>query len=240
MLAVDGVVLLPQGALWLPAEGTLVVADLHVGYEEAARARGDALPPGPARGELVARAVQAVSGLSVTSPRSTRVQRIVVNGDVKHARAPLLAQGTAVRALDAQLRELAEVVYVRGNHDAGLEAILPHAAVVDRLQVGPWLVAHGHEPIGAGPAIVGHEHPTIVLRDPVGARVKARAFLRLADTWVLPALSPWASGVPVLARGFAGPRLAARDPRDADAYVLGEAEVLPFGRLRALARAGFA
>lgn len=238
VLAVDDVVLLPQGALLVPEAGALVVADLHVGYEDAARAAGAGLPRGPSPAEAIEAAFRMVSDSSVTDRGQERIRKIIVNGDAKHAHAPLLAQARALRALHARLSALAPVVYVRGNHDAGLERILPDADVCEEARAGRYRIVHGHAGSARGARILGHEHPAVVLRDAVGARMKLRAFLRAGNAWVLPALSPWASGVDVLASGFSGPSLRARDPRDARAYVLADGDVLDFGPLAAAARAG--
>lgn len=242
MLAVGDVVLLAPGALLVPGEATLIVADLHLGFE-ATGLPGTVLP----RVELVAERVEEaldradhhMPALTETSSTSSRVRRIVVNGDVKHGAAPLLAQTEAVRAFDARLAARAPIVYVRGNHDTRLELALPHAHIVPHLRVGRYTIAHGHERVD-GPAIVGHEHPIVRLRDEVGNRLRYPAILRLGDRWILPALSPWAAGVDPLRDGLHGPSFADGDPADAEAWAVAEGEVLPLGRLRALRRAGLA
>lgn len=238
VLAVDDVVLFPQGALLVPEAGALVVADLHVGYEDAARAAGAGLPRGPSPAEAIEAAFRSVSDQSMTNSKQERITQIIVNGDAKHANAPVLAQARALRALHARLAALAPVVYVRGNHDPGLERILPDADVRDEARAGRYRIVHGHAGKARGARILGHEHPAVILRDLVGARMKARAFLRVGGAWVLPALSPWASGVDVLTSGFSGPSLRGVNPQDAHAFVLADGEVLDFGPLAAAARAG--
>ncbi|HET9011038.1 MAG TPA: hypothetical protein VFN38_04450, partial [Gemmatimonadaceae bacterium] len=77
MEVAPGLRLTGDGAAWLPAMRTLVVADVHVGYELAAQRRGGYLPPGE-RGAVVGAHLAAIMGeLAAT--------RLVVAGDLRHS-----------------------------------------------------------------------------------------------------------------------------------------------------------
>jgi metallophosphoesterase superfamily enzyme len=155
---------------------------------------------------------------------------------------------SALAELDEAVRRVpgvGPVEYVQGNHDAGLAEIVGPDRVHGSLEVGGFGIRHGHARRNCRetpqPAIFGHEHPTLSLRTAVGARMRFPAFLKVEESWILPALSPWASGVNIAAaRAFHGPELASHDPADADAYVVGPDAILPFGRVRHLVRRGFA
>ena len=84
-----------NGAAWLPDVATIVVADVHVGYELAARRRGGYLPIVARGAELGERLVEMATALDAS--------RIVIAGDLRHStrdvdtaeRDELLALATA-------------------------------------------------------------------------------------------------------------------------------------------------
>jgi len=76
LLAGEPVHLLAQHALWWPAQGTLFIADLHLGKAATFRARGIPVPAGTTQGNL-----DRLSALLQGLP----VRRLVVLGDFLHA-----------------------------------------------------------------------------------------------------------------------------------------------------------
>ena len=76
LLAGEPVHLLAQHALWWPAQGTLFIADLHLGKAATFRARGIPVPAGTTQGNL-----DRLSALLLGLP----VHRLVVLGDFLHA-----------------------------------------------------------------------------------------------------------------------------------------------------------
>ncbi len=162
--------------------GTAVIADLHLGYSQARRARGDAVPlPDPARQFAPLRRAHEQAGF----------RRLVVAGD--------LFEKTFVPELHAEFRALLEglgvewVGLVPGNHD---RAAARHAALVplwpDGVTLGDWRVMHGDGAPGVGKCVIGHWHPCV--------RVEGRklpCYLVSEDCVVLPAFSRDAAGVDV-------------------------------------------
>lgn len=225
----DGLVAAAEGALWIPATRTAVLADLHVGYEAFHAARGQAVPRVEAA-ELAARLARVVARLGA--------ERVVVAGDVKHAFSRPVAGERADLARVLAGASGAEVVLVRGNHDVGLERAT-ELAVHDVFDAAPGVrVAHGHAPVLRDAwLVVGHEHPIVHLATGVGSGLVAPAFLVDAArrTVVLPALSPWAAGV-APRRRYAGAALAGADPRDARVVAVAEGDAWDFGPLRDLHR----
>jgi len=168
-------VLDPRGAAFFPDSGVLAVADLHVGYEAAERARGIALP----RLEL-----DVLTPLLDALLDEHRPDVVVVNGDFKHAfKRHVPEEARAVHAVWRRLSERARVVVIEGNHDARIRDILPDAEVATSHRAGGRVFTHGHlakhVPVEPGDGLVlGHEHPALTLRDAVGASTRVRAFLR--------------------------------------------------------------
>jgi len=110
------VMLRASGALWLEAERTLVVADLHLEKGSSYAARGQMLPPYDTR-ETLRRLAAEVAALIPAV--------IVLLGDTFHDRR----SEARLAADDAQsLRELATgrtLIWVIGNHDADGPQALP-------------------------------------------------------------------------------------------------------------------
>ena len=203
----------PSGALWLAAERTLVVADLHLEKGSAYAARGQLLPPYDTRETLARLAAEAAQLL----PR-----RIVLLGDSFHdngGEARLPAED--VRALGA-IAAVAELVWIVGNHDADGPRRLPGDVVAAARIAGLDLV---HEP-SAGPRageVAGHLHPCAKVKGRVGS-VRRRCFVTDGERLVLPAFGAFAGGLNVLDAAFAP--LFARAPL---AVALGDRRAHPVG-----------
>ena len=73
-----GLRLTGDGAAWLPGAHTIVVADVHIGYELAARRRGGYLPPLERGAGVGARLRQMASELDAT--------RVVIAGYLRHSK----------------------------------------------------------------------------------------------------------------------------------------------------------
>ena len=102
------VVMMPERALYLPEEETLLVADVHWGKAASFRASHIPMPTGSTAADL-ARLSQALL--------HSGARRLVVLGDLLHARSGrqpgTLAAVSAWRERHADI----EMVLVRGNHD---------------------------------------------------------------------------------------------------------------------------
>ncbi len=132
--------LLARRALWWPGEATLFVADVHLGKAETFRALGVPVPAGPTAATL-RRLGELVD--------DCRARRLVVLGDLLHAR-PAQAPAT-VDALRAwrRGRTALHCVLVRGNHDGRAGDPPPDLGidVVDAPSpLGPFALCH--EPAG--------------------------------------------------------------------------------------------
>jgi putative SbcD/Mre11-related phosphoesterase len=171
-----------RAAIHLPS-ATAVVADLHLGYRETRRRRGDAVPLAPVAQALAPlQAVLAGEG----------VARLIVAGDLFEAH-PAESVATQLRAWLAE-SGIELVAIVPGNHDRGLEDVPGLGPLcVQSVELGRWRIVHGDGELPAGPVVQGHEHPCVAW--PGG--VRAPCFLVGADHLVLPAYSADAAGVNV-------------------------------------------
>ncbi len=187
--------LLPGGGAYVQEEGTLLVADLHLGCEASLEHEGLSVPR-----------VQTdrVRSSLLDMVHAVRPERLVIVGDLKHNFDRNLQQewDDVSRFVDDVSEEVALEV-VRGNHDNFLGMILSRhgLSMVDEVRVGRYRVMHGHRSrIVDGPTVMAHLHPSIGLRDRVGPRVKHPCFLHhpSEDVLVLPAMSIIAGGVDVM------------------------------------------
>ena len=181
LLAGEPVHLLAQLALWWPAQGTLFIADLHLGKAATFRARGIPVPAGTTQGNL-----DRLSALLQGLP----VRRLVVLGDFLHA-AQARTPSVLAALADWRLRHAAlEVVLVRGNHDshAGDPPSALGISVVDEpWRLGPFAGCHYPQEAPACHVLAGHVHPAVVLRGPGRDALRLPCFAVHAGFTLLPA-----------------------------------------------------
>ncbi|HEY6513906.1 MAG TPA: ligase-associated DNA damage response endonuclease PdeM [Burkholderiaceae bacterium] len=153
-------VLLAERAVFLPDQGALLVADVHVGKAASFRGLGVPVPHGTTRGTL-ARLSAALAASGAT--------RLIVLGDFAHSErsfAPLTREALSVwRDAHAAL----PITLLRGNHDtrAGDPPAELRIEVIDApLRCGPYLLAHEPGQLADGYVLAGHVHPCVI----VGAR----------------------------------------------------------------------
>lgn len=193
-------VALADRGLYLADADALVVADLHVGRDEASNV---ALPLGEAA-DLRDRLAALVDRFTPAT--------VVLAGDVLHTFSGASARTRETLAdLASVCRDRgASVVPVAGNHDVAL-AEAWDGDVRDAVRLDDVVVCHGHaEPAAEAAAyVVGHDHPAVEIE---GRRhpclLYGAAQYRGADVYVLPAFTPLAGGAVVngmYASDFDGP-----------------------------------
>jgi DNA ligase-associated metallophosphoesterase len=208
-LAGEDVRLLPERALFWPRTCTLVVADMHWGKAATFRAAGIPIPGGTTSEDLA----RLDSALSRTGAR-----RLVVLGDLFHARAGRVATRTLAELRDWRERcTRLEIQLVRGNHDrhAGDPPEDLRINCVNSPAFLPPFVLR-HEPRGSteGYTLAGHLHPAVVVSGPGLQRERLPCFLVRPRVTVLPAFG-----------SFTG--MASMIPEPADrAFVVVDGEVL--------------
>lgn len=187
----------------LVVDGTLVLADLHVGKEAASVE----LPVGE-RADILGR----LEGLLARHEPAA----VVLAGDVLDAFGSVPQAATAtLHDLERTVREAgARPVVTPGNHDAMLSGVWDGATAPEHVLEGAdTVVCHGHEPptTAAGRYVVGHDHPTVAIE----GRKRACYLVgeqtvdgRAAEVVMLPAFNRLVAGVRVgnvRAGGFQSP-----------------------------------
>ncbi|MDB5040721.1 MAG: putative phosphoesterase [Candidatus Eremiobacteraeota bacterium] len=183
----EGVVALPGGFALLLASRALVCADAHLGYEDV-MGGGAALPLWSTR-EITA-AIAAAAGRHA-------VREIVFLGDAIHGAALSEGAARAIRAALESLRGLAVVTIVAGNHEGRSRGVAVLGETVESCERDGWTLLHGDKPEpAAARTMIGHLHPS--LRVGAGADGTVPAFLAASTLIVVPALTPYSSGLDVL------------------------------------------
>ena len=176
-------------AVYLPATGTLVCADLHVGRDATSEVE---LPVGE-HDDLTARFERLLDRYEPAAA--------VIAGDLLHSfdRIPSGAAAT-VRSLSALAEDRGcPVTVTPGNHDT-LLAELWNGAIDGEYVAGDCVVTHGHvtPEADADCYIVGHDHPTIEIE---GVRRPCYLYgtgqYGGAEVLMLPAFSKLPAGVVV-------------------------------------------
>jgi putative SbcD/Mre11-related phosphoesterase len=195
-----GIWLDARRAIWLEAERTLAVADLHLGYAWAHRHSGQMMP------------------LSVQEDTADRLEELVLRysprelvfvGDIVHRAVPVPSLVEELAGIVERIGALVTLRLIAGNHDDRLASLLKNLpapiALEQSWQAGPHLLVHGDDSANCidhleetstrgGRIIIGHEHPAYVLSDRVTTRLKCPCFLISKCLIVLPAFSRWAAG----------------------------------------------
>lgn len=180
-------VVLAERALWWPRRRTLCIADVHLGKAAAFRAAGVPVPESATAADL------ARLGALV---RRFDAQRLVILGDLIHARSGRI-ETTMSACADWRARHAAlDILLIRGNHDAaaGDPPAEWNIRIENEVYADPddGVVAFAHFPEAAASAdasrrvLCGHIHPAIALHGPVQS-LRAPCMWFATSVAVLPA-----------------------------------------------------
>ncbi len=209
--------------LYIRKLNSLVIGDVHIGYEEALNRRGVLIP----RFHFE----DVVSSLNYTfhllqpllkKSKKQKLGSVIINGDLKHEFGSISEQEwrEILKLLDILSERCEKIVLIKGNHDVILAPIARkrNLEVVQDYSRDGFFICHGHtvpekpEFAGAKAAIIGNEHPAVSVRD--GPRTELfKCFLkgkfRKKNLVVMPSFNPVTIGTDVLKEKFISPFLKA-------------------------------
>jgi DNA ligase-associated metallophosphoesterase len=190
-LAGERLHLLPQRALWWPAQQMLLISDLHLGKAHSFRRMGVPVPAGSGQASL-----QVLSELVQT----WRPRELVCLGDLFHsAHAHDSAPAGLLRRWRAAHAGLA-LTLVRGNHDdrAGDPPPDLDIRLVDEpWPISPFALCHHPRPIEGGYVLAGHLHPCVSLGGRARDRLRLPCFHFTDSVGVLPAFGAFTGMHPI-------------------------------------------
>lgn len=151
-------------SLYLPKYKTLIIADSHIGFEEAANKQGILIPRFQFK-DIITSMEKIL--------KKAKPETIIVNGDVKHEFGRISEQEmrNTLKFIDFLSKNCKNIILLKGNHDKVLIPIAEKRKIqaADQVILGDILIAHGHKlikiPEKVKTIIIGHEHPAVGLRE---------------------------------------------------------------------------
>ncbi len=181
-----------ERAVFIPEISAVVIADMHLGYEESLAREGIKIP------NSLERMIKRIRKIL----HEKNAEKLIILGDVKHSIGKYHRLGD-LESLDA------EIIIVKGNHDGGIESLIKAEVYPPSgFSMGDYGFIHGHswpdeEVMRKKYVLMGHIHPEISLEDSLGKKHRFPCFLvgSLTETgrekyganpriFVLPAFNP--------------------------------------------------
>lgn len=173
-----------SGALFLPEERTLVVADLHLEKGSAYAMRGVMLPPYDTTATLAALAAAILR---------LRPARVIALGDSFHDRQAEARLAPQTLAALRHMQQGRDWLWITGNHDPAVGARVGGESA-DAIVLGGVTFRHEPDPAETGYEVAGHLHPAAKLRMR-GRALRRRCFALSPRRCVMPAMGAYAGGL---------------------------------------------
>ena len=170
----------PYPATLVKTQGTrtIVVADLHLGWEMALSHEGIHVPT------QTPKLLRKILDIIV----SYKPEKLLILGDVKHtvATAETMEWHDIPDFFSALEKRVREISVIRGNHDGNLEPLLPDKVRIlpaSGVAIGDVGFFHGHRwpsptLLNCKTLVMGHVHPVVAFRDPAGFRVMRQVWVK--------------------------------------------------------------
>jgi putative SbcD/Mre11-related phosphoesterase len=159
-------------------EQVLIVSDLHIGWEVALAQEGIHVPS-----QTPKMKDKLLKLIDLYKPTS-----LLFLGDVKHTIAKIeTEEWKDIPDLFETLgKKIGDVKVVLGNHDGNLEPLLPTSVKIlppTGIALGDAGFFHGNawpapELLNCRSLVIGHVHPTVMFRDPLGLRITAQVWVK--------------------------------------------------------------
>lgn len=227
-------------ALHLEKENVLVIADTHIGYEEALNKSGFLIPK--LQFEQLGKRIEKI--LKQVASRTNKLRQVIINGDVKHEFGEISDQEwrDALKLFDVLSLYCDEIVLVRGNHDNILEPIAKkrNVRVVDYEIIDDIMIIHGDKPIPSIPSavktiIIGHEHPAVSFKQRPSDKFKCflKGKYKGKNLVVMPSFLSVPYGTNIVSDAPWSPILKETGLSEFEIFVADETEgILYFGKLK--------
>lgn len=173
-----------EGAVYWPAERSILVADLHLEKASWFARLGQMLPPYDSMATLQALASEI---------ERTRAERLYCLGDSFHDRLGCERLPGDARELLLRLTSQVDWVWIVGNHDPGF-ADHCGGRIEEECEVGGVILRHEAVVGEPRPEISGHFHPKMRL-SLKGRSVSRRCFVASATKLILPAYGALTGGL---------------------------------------------
>ncbi len=217
----NGLILDWRRAVFIKNEKVLIFSDLHIGIEETSLVGIRVQTK-----EMIDRALSLINDYEP--------KMLVLNGDLKHSFSKEITQEWHELVLFVEeitrSSALEKIIAIKGNHDFYLKNIFrkTEVEVCEYFKLSDFLILHGDKRFELETKkhflIIGDEHPSLTLRDEVGARFKLPLFLCFENLLVMPAFNKLSRGNDIR-NGFKSPYLKSLEKKDLErafAYAIEE------------------
>ncbi|MEA3430118.1 MAG: metallophosphoesterase [Nanoarchaeota archaeon] len=216
---------------------TLIISDIHMGYEEALNRQGILIP----RHQYVS----TFKRLELILNKVEGLETIIINGDLKHEFGKISETEWrhTLKILDLLSKHCKNIILIKGNHDTILDPIAKkrNLEFKEFHTINDIYICHGHvipnnsEFKIAKIIIIGHEHPAISLVD--NARVETfKCFLlgkyKKQSLIVLPSFNLVTEGTNILNEDLLSPFLK-QNLNNFNVYIVSD-KVYDFGKVKNL------
>jgi len=219
---------------------TLIISDVHIGFEEYLNAKGILVPRFQFK--------DTIDRLNILFDKlkkiKIKIEIVVINGDLKHEFGMISRQEwkETLEILDYFSSKVKEIVLIKGNHDniLGPIAKIKNIQIVDSYSIGDILIIHGNKkikiPKEIKTLIIGHEHPAITIRDKTKYE-KYKCYLlgkyERKNLLVMPSFNTLVEGTDILKEQLLSPFL--HNISRFNAYIVAD-KVYDFGTVKNLER----
>jgi uncharacterized protein len=227
--------------LYLKNNSTLIISDLHAGYEESLNKEGVFIPKSNTS-FIIARISEAIKDIR---KNKWAVSQIVLNGDVVHSFSRHSSDERYIlNKLLGFLSDYGRVFIIKGNHDKMLDKIMDKSIVntsmAEHLIIEDILITHGDildknsNSKQIKTIIIGHDHPSIILKS--GSRSERfkcilKGKYKKKTLMVMPSCNTLIEGTDILTERMQSPYID--DIMDFDVYIIGD-EIYDFGKAKNL------
>ncbi|MEB0045788.1 MULTISPECIES: ligase-associated DNA damage response endonuclease PdeM [unclassified Pseudomonas] len=208
-LAGEELWLLPEKALYWPAQQALLIADVHFGKAAAYRSLGQPVPGG-----TTASNIAVLDALLAARP----CRQLIFLGDFLHGPGSHAAETLNTLAQWRERHRDLAMTLIRGNHDKRAgdpPASLNIRVVPEPLYLGPFALQHEPDPHASRPVIAGHVHPVYRLHGRGRQSLRLACFRLGPKISLLPAFGAFTGGYPV------------KQDDDCRIFVIGDNEIWP-------------
>jgi putative SbcD/Mre11-related phosphoesterase len=157
---------------------TLIIADLHLGWEVALIEKGIHVP------SQMPKLLQKLT----TIIKQTKPRTLLLLGDIKHTITKTATEEwrDIPEFFETLTKKVTNIKIIQGNHDGNLEPLLPEATEIlpaTGTAIGNVGFFHGHtwpalELLKCQALVMGHVHPVVMFEDPLGYRITRQVWVK--------------------------------------------------------------
>jgi len=157
---------------------TVIIADLHLGWEVAFAEKGIHVP------SQMPKLLQKLTEII----EQTKPQTLLLLGDIKHTITKTATEEwrDIPDFFEPLTKKVRSIKIIQGNHDGNLEPLLPETVEIlpaTGIAINGAGFFHGHtwpalELLKCQTLIMGHVHPVVMFQDPLGYRIIRQVWVR--------------------------------------------------------------